>query len=96
MVVFVPRGFFNMRVTCPHCSQKALITSTSSLNDTKTITDLYCSCTNVKACGATFVYTLSFNHAIKTPARTVSELALNLVNRMSKEEKAALQQELFA
>lgn len=85
-----------MRVTCPYCNQKALITSNNYLNDNKTIADLYCSCTNVQACGATFVYVLSYKHTIKPPARTSTQIALELVNRLSKEEKAALQHDMLA
>ena len=84
-----------MRVICPFCSNKALITSSNSLTDNDTVKDLYCSCTNAKACGATFVFTLSFKHVLNPPAQTTSEIALNLVNRLSKEEKTALQQHLF-
>ncbi len=84
-----------MRVICPFCSEKALITSTNAMNDEKTITDLYCSCSNVKECGATFVYSLSYKHVLNPPARTASEIALNLVNRLSKKEKVALQQALL-
>ena len=83
-----------MRVICPFCSEKALITSTNALNDEKTITDLYCACSNAKECGATFVYTLSYKHVLNPPTKTTSEIALNLVNRLSKDEKLALQRAL--
>ena len=36
-----------MRVLCPHCKTKALITSTNELSDT--CKDLYCICTNAAA-----------------------------------------------
>lgn len=67
----------------------------NSLTDNDTVKDLYCSCTNTQACGAAFVFTLSFKHVLNPPAKTTSEIALNLVNLMSKEEKEALQQRLF-
>lgn len=79
-----------MRVICPSCNAKAYITSTNALNDEKTIHDLYCACTNVKDCGATFVYSLSFNHFINPPRKTTAEIAANLLNQLSKDEKAAL------
>jgi hypothetical protein len=84
-----------MRVICPFCSHKALITSRNSFNDENTISDLYCICTNTKDCAATFVYTLAYKHVINPPARTTAEIALNLVNRMTKEEKASLRHNLF-
>jgi cell division protein ZapA len=80
-----------MRVICPFCSEKAVISSTNSLNDNKTISDLYCSCQNVKTCGATFVYSLSYSHVLNPPARTAAEIALGLISRLSREEKVELQ-----
>lgn len=84
-----------MRVVCPFCFQKALITSRNILNEDKTIADLYCNCTNTKNCGSTFVYTLAYKHVINPPARTTAEMALNLVNTLTKEEKASLQRGLL-
>lgn len=85
-----------MRVICPFCSQKARITSSNPLNNEKTISDLYCACSNVQACGATFVYSLAYVRILNPPLRTSTQIALELVSRMSKEEKAALQQNLLA
>jgi len=80
-----------MEVVCPFCFHKALITSRNILNDDKTISDLYCSCTNTKGCAATFVYTLAYKHVLNPPVRTTAEMALNLINTLTKEEKATLQ-----
>ncbi|MGZ4954298.1 MAG: ogr/Delta-like zinc finger family protein [Methylobacter sp.] len=85
-----------MRVICPFCSKKAVIGSSNPLNDDKTIHDLYCRCTNVQTCGATFVYTLAYNHVLNPPLMTSTQIALELVNRLSKEEKAVLQRDMFA
>jgi len=82
-----------MKVVCPFCSYKALITSRHILNDDKTIADLYCICTNTKNCAATFVYTLAYKHVLNPPARTTAD---NLVNTLTKEEKAELQRDMFA
>ena len=84
-----------MLVVCPFCSEKALITSRKIQNENKTIADLYCNCTNTKNCGSTFVYTLAYKNVINPPARTAAEMALNLINRMSKEEKASLQRDIL-
>ncbi len=83
-----------MKVICPFCYKKALITSSNSLNENDTIKDLYCSCSNVKQCGATFVYTLSFTRTLNPSAQTTLEIALNLVGRLSKDEKDALQRNI--
>ena len=53
--------------------------------------DLYCQCKNTAECGASFVSTLSFKHTINPPARTISEIAQGLINRLSEEERAQLQ-----
>jgi len=78
-----------MRVICPHCLSKALITSSNRLSDQ--VTDLYCQCTNAAECGASFVSTLAYKHALNPPMRTTTEMAMSLVSRLSKEEKAELQ-----
>jgi len=79
-----------MRVNCPHCQSKAIISSSNKLSSQ--VTDLYCQCSNVAECGASFVSTLAFKHTTNPPAHTVSEIAMGLVNRLSKEEKAELLQ----
>ena len=81
-----------MRVICPFCFEKARITSSNQLNEEKTITDLYCACSNVKNCGATFVFSLAYKHVLNPPARTTREIAVNLVNRLNDEERVVLKQ----
>jgi len=78
-----------MRVICPHCLSKAIITSTNRLSEQ--VTDLYCHCTNGVKCGATFVSTLAYKHVINQPMQTTTAMAMELVNRLSKEEKEELQ-----
>lgn len=78
-----------MRVICPFCSNKALITSTNALNEQRTVTDLYCLCPNTE-CSATFVFTLGYKHVLNPPAKKVTEMAANLIRNMSKEDKADL------
>ncbi|ATG89477.1 ogr/Delta-like zinc finger family protein [Methylomonas koyamae] len=81
-----------MTVYCPNCQSKARITSRNNLNDEKTVADLYCQCLNTKACGATFVTTLGFKHYINPPATSTVQLAANLLNTLTKAERAALLQ----
>jgi cell division protein ZapA len=82
-----------MRVICPHYLSKALITSSNRLSDQ--VIDLYCQCTNTAKCGASFVSTLAYKHMLNPPMRTVSEMAMGLVNRLSKEEKSVLQRDML-
>ena len=79
-----------MSVYCPNCQQKARITSRNNLNEAKTVADLYCQCLNTKACGATFVSTLGFKHYLNPPATSTAQLAANLLNKLTKEERAVL------
>lgn len=83
-----------MTVYCPNCQSKARITSRNNLNDAKTIADLYCQCLNTKDCGATFVTTLGFKHYLNPPATSTAQLAANLLNTLTKAERAALMQGL--
>lgn len=84
-----------MRVICPFCFKKSVISSSNVLNDTKTIYDLYCRCSDVSNCGATFVYTLGYKHVLIPPAKTTAQIAMALISRLTKEEKAALQRDML-
>ena len=66
-----------MRVICPHCGSKATITSTQE--HSTTVKDLYCSCTNTRECGATFVATLAFKNNLNPPVKNTLEMAKTLV-----------------
>jgi hypothetical protein len=78
-----------MRIECPHCLQKARITSRNNFNEAKTVADLYCQCTN-EACKATFVCTMGFKHYVNPPAKTTAQIAKNLLNHLSDDERKAL------
>ncbi|MGZ8213313.1 MAG: ogr/Delta-like zinc finger family protein [Methylosarcina sp.] len=78
-----------MQLKCPHCLTKARITSRNNLNEARTVADLYCECTD-QDCQARFVFTLGFKHYINPPASTTLELAQNLINSLSKDEKTQL------
>jgi cell division protein ZapA len=79
-----------MMIHCPNCQQKARITSRNTLNIEKTIADLYCSCTNISECGATFVMTLAVKDYLNPPVKSTAQLAQNLLNAITKAERAAL------
>ena len=84
-----------MRIDCPHCLTKAVITSSSKLSDT--VKDLYCSCTNLPACGASFVYSLSYSHDLNPPIKSTQQLAASLLKNLSlKERQALMQSDLFS
>ena len=82
-----------MRVLCPHCQTKALITSTNQLSDT--VKDLYCTCTNTRECGASFVFTLSYKHDLNPPQKTTLQIAAALINNLQPVQRKQLQADLF-
>jgi hypothetical protein len=82
-----------MRIICPHCQGKALITSSNLLTDT--VRDLYCTCTNSRDCGASFVFTLAYKHDLNPPQKAAFQLVATLINHLNSADKRRLQQDLF-
>lgn len=80
-----------MKIVCPFCLNRSHIRSSNPLNAEATIVDLYCQCANVPTCGASFVYSVSFKHALVPPVRTHLQIAREIIARLSQEEKAVLQ-----
>ena len=72
-----------MRVNCPNCESKAIITSRE--NQSAGVADLYCTCTNTKECGATFVTTIAFKHYINPPRKDTAQMAASLIKNIPKE-----------
>lgn len=73
-----------MRVLCPNCGGKAVITHSEKQSDV--ISTLYCCCKNSKDCAATFVFMLSFNHYLIPPIKTTQDIELNLLRSLPKEQ----------
>lgn len=82
-----------MRVVCPHCHSRALITSSNAL--TASVKDLYCQCTNTKECGGSFVFTLAYKHDLNPPQKTTLAIAATLINNLQPEQRKRLQVDLF-
>ena len=83
-----------MRILCPHCHTKALITSSNDLSIK--VKDLYCQCTNTTLCGASFVATLAFKHDLNPPQQTTLQIAAALINKLEYSERLQLiQGDLF-
>jgi len=82
-----------MRVDCPCCYKKAIVTSSNSL--CSTVKDLYCQCTNTAECGASFVVVQSFKHLLNPPLKTTQQIAASLIKSLPLHERKALQNELF-
>lgn len=79
-----------MRVDCPHCQHKAIITSSNALS--VAVKDLYCQCTNTIECGASFVFTLGYKHDLNPPRKTTQQIAAALLRSLPINERHALMQ----
>ncbi len=79
-----------MLVKCPNCQAKARITSSHEMS--LTIRDLYCQCSDVKNCGATFVASLAFKNYLNPPVNNTQQMAANLINYLPKEQRKELLQ----
>ncbi|TMP78438.1 transcriptional regulator [Pseudoalteromonas phenolica] len=77
-----------MRVNCPNCESKAIITSRE--NQSAGVADLYCTCTNTKECGATFVTTIAFRHYLNPPRKDTAQLAASLIKNLKKSDQLEL------
>ncbi|MEQ3513642.1 ogr/Delta-like zinc finger family protein [Pseudoalteromonas sp. BZB3] len=77
-----------MRVNCPNCESKAIITSRE--NQSAGVADLYCTCTNTKECGATFVTTIAFKHYLNPPSSDTARLAASLIRQLPKNKQLEL------
>jgi hypothetical protein len=82
-----------MRVTCPHCQQKAVIRSSNPLSST--VKDLYCQCMNTEKCGASFVFVLAYKHDLNPPHHTTRQIAASLIMSLPLEERRQLQVDVF-
>lgn len=85
----------NVRINCPYCGGKAVINSRESLSDR--VADLYCACKDSRACGATFVFSLSYKHTLNPPTMTTAQMAVALIKNLPQAERDKLRQaELFS
>ncbi|WP_390445901.1 ogr/Delta-like zinc finger family protein [Pseudoalteromonas sp. MTN2-4] len=72
-------------IELPYCESKAIITSRE--NQSADIADLYCTCTNTKECGATFVTTIAFKHFLNPPRKDTAQMAASLIKNLTKTEQ---------
>ena len=80
-----------MRVVCPECGVKSRIQKTNRISNS--YTDLYCSCNNAE-CGHSFVMNLSFSHTLSPSAKSATQLAMDLVKTLPREQRQELQLQL--
>ena len=77
-----------MRVNYPNCESKAIITSRE--NQSAGVADLYCSCTNTKEYGATFVTTIAFKHYLNPPRKDTAQMAASLIKNLPRDMQIEL------
>lgn len=78
-----------MRVVCPHCSKKAIITSSNAMSK---VNDLYCQSSNTKDYGGQFCVCTAFNHDFIHPTL---QIAASLINNLKPNQRKQLQVDLF-
>jgi hypothetical protein len=74
----------SVRVKCPHCKGKAVITNSNDL--AKEITDvfykeLYVQCMAKDGCGARSVFGMEFKHYVNPPQRDVISMARKIIEQ---------------
>lgn len=84
-----------MRVTCPHCLQKARITSSNNMTENGSVRELYCQCLNTQHCGSSFVFTLSLKHTLNPPYNSIKNMAIQVIKSLPSDQRKQAQVDLF-
>jgi hypothetical protein len=74
----------SVRVKCPHCKGKAIITNSNDLaKDIKDVfyKELYVQCIDKEGCGARAVFGLDFKHYINPPQPDVVSMARKILEQ---------------
>lgn len=72
----------SVRVKCPRCKSRAIITNSNDLSADLTdvfYKDLYVQC--MGSCGARSVFSISFKHYINPPQRDVTDMARKIIEQ---------------
>ncbi|WBA86512.1 ogr/Delta-like zinc finger family protein [Endozoicomonas sp. GU-1] len=77
----------NMRVLCPHCQNKSVITASNRLSPS--VAELYCRCNN-EECQAGFVMTVAHKHDTQPPINNMKEMLAQLLRAMPSDERNQL------
>lgn len=80
-----------MRINCPHCKSKAIITNSSPVTDK--VKDLYANCTNPD-CGARFVSVVEYKYDISPSKKKIKSAIEELIMAMSPRDKLDLRNKL--
>lgn len=77
----------DMRIDCPHCESKALITGHNRL--AISVRDIYCTCIN-QSCGWRGVMTLSHKHDTHPPTSEHNSLLAAMLSNMNPSDRNAV------
>ncbi|PHM39799.1 transcriptional regulator [Xenorhabdus mauleonii] len=75
-----------LKIICPECGAKAVISKTNRKHPE--IADLYCACSEIE-CGYRFVMNLTFSHALNTSAKTGDKLLQTVINNLNPRQRQA-------
>ncbi|MEA4863365.1 hypothetical protein SDC9_196642 [bioreactor metagenome] len=76
-----------MKILCPHCRSKAIITHRKELSDK--ITEFYAECTSAE-CAARFVARVYYSHDITPPVGVLTNSLFEQAANLPEREKAEL------
>ncbi|WP_115103746.1 ogr/Delta-like zinc finger family protein [Hafnia alvei] len=73
-----------MKIFCPDCGAKAVISKTNRKH--RQIADIYCACSDVE-CGHTFVMNLTFSHTLSPSAKQGEQMIKTIIDSLSPEQR---------
>ena len=76
-----------MRILCPHCQKKSVITASNRLSHS--VTDLYCRCNN-ETCQAGFVMTVAHKHDTQPPINDMKSMLAEMLRSLPLEDRQQL------
>ena len=76
-----------MRINCPHCQEKAIITHNVKISSR--VSDIYITCRNLK-CGARNVMRVSHAYTITPPAETLTAAMHEWFANLPEQEQKAI------
>ncbi len=77
-----------MRLFCPHCGARLIISSSSQI--TNSLRRSYVQCSDVQRCGASGVMSHNYEHDLNPPHKTTLEMAAELIKKLPKDQREAL------
>lgn len=80
-----------MRISCPHCKSKAIITNSTVITDK--VKDIYANCTS-EDCGARFVAVVEYKYDISPSKKIIKSAIEELIFSLSPRDRLELKKKL--